>query len=130
FTEGDGGWSEAQKLTSNDGAANDHFGDSVALEAGTAVIGAKGKTVDGNVLQGAVYVFTKTDSVWSQTQELVAPGGKAYDRFGSPVSLDGNAVLIGASGIDPHGVKASNAYIFATTGGDWSQAQKFTVSDG
>lgn len=130
FTEGDTGWSETQKLTSSDGAAKNHFGNSVALEGGTAVIGAKGATIDGNVLQGAAYVFTETNNTWSQTQKLVAPQGKAYDRFGSPVLLDGDAVLIGASGMDPHGVKASNAYLFATTGGDWSQAQKFTVSDG
>jgi hypothetical protein len=47
-------WSEEQKLTASDGAANDHFGISVSVSGGTVVVGAYGD----NSLAGSAYVFT------------------------------------------------------------------------
>ena len=39
FTESNGTWSQTQKLTASDGATNDSFGESVALDGSTALIG-------------------------------------------------------------------------------------------
>jgi hypothetical protein len=49
-------WSEEQKLIASDGEEGDHFGCSVSIDAGYAIIGADGD--DGNT--GSAYVFMKT----------------------------------------------------------------------
>src|SRR5262249_33092489 len=63
-------WTEQQKLTSSDGAANDEFGYSVALSGDTAVVGA----IDGggNNGHGSAYVFARNGETWAQQQELTA----------------------------------------------------------
>src|ERR1043165_625787 len=48
FNREGGGWVEAQKLTTSDGATNDNFGWSVANSGSTIVIGAWGKMIGGN----------------------------------------------------------------------------------
>src|SRR6266404_1438039 len=70
FTESNGTWTQTQKLTANDGAANDSFGESVALEGSTALIGAYNATVNGHPLQGAAYFFTESNGSWSQGEKL------------------------------------------------------------
>src|SRR5207302_1108378 len=45
FTESNGTWSQTQKLTASDGATNDSFGESVALDGSTALIGAYNATI-------------------------------------------------------------------------------------
>ena len=42
YVRSNGVWSEQQKLTASDGAANDYFGMSVSIDGDTAVIGAYG----------------------------------------------------------------------------------------
>src|SRR5438046_6090849 len=55
FTESNGTWRQTQKLTASAGATNDSFGESVALEDSTALIGAYNATINGHSLQGAAY---------------------------------------------------------------------------
>ena len=66
FTESNGTWSQTQKLTADDGAANDSFGESVALEGSTALIGAYNATINGHIWQGAAYFFTESNGSWSE----------------------------------------------------------------
>ena len=56
YARSNGVWSELQKLTASDGAAEDHFGWSVAIDGDTVVIGA---WVDGDY-SGSAYVFPLT----------------------------------------------------------------------
>ena len=51
---------------------------------------------------GAVYVFTRTGTTWTQRAYLKAPNSDAYDEFGSGVALsgDGNTLAIAAFGED------------------------------
>jgi hypothetical protein len=75
-------WAEQQKLTAVNAAKGDNFGDAVTLsgDAGTALIGANGKTS----LTGAAYVFTQSAGSGSQ---LVLSGYPASTPSGSPFSL-------------------------------------------
>ncbi|MGQ0798991.1 MAG: putative Ig domain-containing protein, partial [Pseudomarimonas sp.] len=53
-------WTEQAKLTASDGAANESFGDSIALSGNTALIGSPfndGSSPFGNPNEGAAYVF-------------------------------------------------------------------------
>ncbi|MGH9838494.1 MAG: putative Ig domain-containing protein [Blastocatellia bacterium] len=57
FTRSGAIWTQQKRLTANDGAAGDNFGNSVALNGDTVVMGALADDVGGNVNQGSVYVF-------------------------------------------------------------------------
>jgi hypothetical protein len=131
FTESNGTWSQTQKLTASDGAANDSFGQSVALDGSTAAIGAYDATVNGHSFQGAAYIFTESGGTWSQTQKLTASDGAANANFGNAVALNGTSALIGADGSTVGGnTYQGKAYLFTESGDNWSQSDTFIASDG
>ncbi|MGA2208203.1 MAG: FG-GAP repeat protein [Acidimicrobiales bacterium] len=110
------------KLTASDGAANDDFGQSVALVGTLAVIGSPGNESKA----GAVYVFAQSGTMWSEQAELTASDGATGDEFGTSVSASGTAVLVGAPG---NSSDAGAAYVFVRSGSTWSQQAELTPSD-
>jgi len=122
FTRSGTTWTQQQKLVASDGGEWDYFGISIALEGDTALIGADGD--DEN--KGAAYVFTRSETTWTQQQKLVASDGNAFDHFGV-VSLSGDTALIGAYGDDTY---KGAVYVFTRSGTTWTQQQKFVASDG
>ncbi len=125
------------KLTASDGAANDNFGNSVAISGNTVVVGAWDAKVGANSAQGAAYVFVESGSGWAnmtQTAKLTASGGAASDNFGVSVSIDGNTVVVGASGAKVGSNSAQGAaYVFVKPSSGWAnmtQTAKLTVSGG
>ncbi|MEO6391405.1 MAG: FG-GAP-like repeat-containing protein [Pyrinomonadaceae bacterium] len=129
-------WSFQQKLTANGGAAQDRFGNSVAISGNNIVVGTAEDTVSGNADQGSASIFTRSGTTWTQQQELFASDGATNDLFGSSVDIDTgflNAadVIIGASYDTVGGRTAQgSAYVFTRSGTNWSQQQKLTASDG
>jgi hypothetical protein len=89
-------WSQQQELASSDGASGELFGQAVATsaDASTLLVGAYNK----NSTTGAVYVFTKSVSTWSQQQGLTASDGASGDYFGASIALseDESTALVGA----------------------------------
>jgi len=131
FTESNGTWSQTQKLTASDGATNDSFGESVALEGSTALIGAYNATINGHIWQGAVYLFTESNGSWSEGQKLTASDGTAGANFGNTVALNGSTALIGADASTVgSNTYQGKAYLFTESGGNWSQSDTFIASDG
>ncbi|HEX5314260.1 MAG TPA: hypothetical protein VFX38_05055 [Gammaproteobacteria bacterium] len=124
-------WLE-QKVSSSDGAAGDNFGWSVAISGDNAVVGAKHASVHGNYWQGAVYVFSKSDGVWSETQKLTASDGVADDRLGNSVGISGPVIVVGAPDVTVHGnAFAGAAYVFTRSDdGSWTQSAKLVANDG
>src|SRR5580700_68204 len=105
-----------------------HFGQSVALSAdgNTAVVGAP----TGNGEAGAVWVFTRTGSTWTQQAELMPKSGEegGNGEFGASVALsaDGNTVLIGA----PTSTGGGAVWVFTRSGSTWAQqGEKITGAE-
>ena len=103
-----GVWTQTQLLAASNGAAHDLFGSAIALQNGTAVIGAFERTIAGRQNQGAAYVFTETSNVFNQSGFLTANNGAAHDLFGFSVAVsnplqggtgNGRVYLIGAPGV-------------------------------
>jgi len=93
------------ELTASDGAASDHFGNSVAVSGNIAVVGATNKSA-----VGAAYVFDIANPS-SPVQKAELSAGNSGDSFGNAVALYyGDTALVGAVGAD--GVGA--AYIYGT----------------
>ncbi len=122
-------WAEQAKLTASDGAADDHFGYSVALSGDTTLVGAVGHDAKGSGSGGA-YVFVRTGTAWSQQAKLTASDGAAGDQFGSSVALSGDTALVGS--IYDDGNKGS-AYVFVVTANPtpaWTEQAKLVASGG
>jgi hypothetical protein len=117
------GLSEGE-LTAPDGGTLDGFGTSVALSGTMALIGAPYRPNDNNT--GVVYVFGDSGGVWSEQAELTASDATQGDQFGYSVALSGTTALIGAPGRE-NGTGA--AYVFAQSGGGWSQQAEVTAAD-
>ncbi|MBI4893844.1 MAG: carboxypeptidase regulatory-like domain-containing protein [Acidobacteria bacterium] len=124
-------WALQAQLLAADGAAEDAFGRSVALQGDTALIGAPVASVGGQMFQGAAYVFQRTGSSWAQQAKIGASDGAASDLFGISVALSGDTALIG-SVLDDIGsdVDRGSAYLFGRSGTSWSQSAKLVASDG
>lgn len=124
-------WSLQQKLLPVDGTPGQLFGGSVAIDGDTVVIGSPQATISGNMFQGAVYVFARTGSVWSQQQKLTAFDGAAQDQFGQVVSISRDTLVVSAKFADVGGnTDQGAAYVFVRTGVTWSLQQKITAADG
>ena len=115
FTRSNGSWSQqGEKLvgTGSIGASGQYCPISVSLSAdgNTAIVGYMG---DDSFI-GAVWVYTRSNGVWSQQGEkLVGTGaiGNANQGGSVSISADGNTVIVGGSGDD--NAKGA-AWIFTT----------------
>jgi hypothetical protein len=125
-----GVWVEqAPKLVAPNADANDLFGNSVAIEGDTIVVGA----LDAGALgQGMAYVFARSGGTWILQQELAASDATFGDlRFGVSVAISGETVAIGASGDDIGQIAAQGSvYVFTRSGTVWNEHAKLVASDG
>ncbi|OJW71238.1 FG-GAP repeat protein [Spirosoma sp. 48-14] len=149
FSQNQGGadnWGQVKKLVANDRVASSWFGNSVAINGSTLVVGASQNSQDaagGNTLTnaGSAYVFSQnqggTDN-WGQVKKIVASDRAANDNFGNSVSISGNTIVVGAvagSGDASGGntlPNAGTAYVFSQNQGgsdNWGQVQKLVASD-
>lgn len=118
-------WTQQQKLTAADGAADDLFGYGVTIFGDTVAIGAR-RDDDGASDAGSVYVFVRSGTTWSQQQKLTSDSG-VDGNFGRDLSLFGDSLLIGA--MQRSGGNGA-AYVFVRSGTTWSQQAKLTAADG
>ncbi|MGH9851392.1 MAG: putative Ig domain-containing protein [Blastocatellia bacterium] len=131
FTRNGATWTLQQKLFAGDGETSDFFGDRVAVSGDTIVVGADQDDIVGKRNQGSAYVFTRSGTVWTRQQKLIANDGAADDRFGSSVAVSGDTVVAGAD----HAAIGANrnqgaAYVFTRSGAAWTLQQKLTAADG
>ena len=107
FTRSGRTWSQQAYLKASNTGARDNFGHSVSLSGDTLAVGASyedsnatgvnGSQSDNSARNsGAVYVFTRSGTTWSQQAYLKASNTDAGDLFGSSVSLSGDTLAVGA----------------------------------
>jgi Calx-beta domain/FG-GAP repeat/Domain of unknown function (DUF4214) len=126
-------WTIQQQLTASDGVSFDEFGSAVAIKGNTVLIGAWLAKIGSSTSQGAVYVFTRSGTTWTQQQKLTAGDGLSGDQFGGAIGLTNDSAVIGARqdlGCNGCNVGPGKAYVFVRSGSIWSQQQKLTASDG
>ncbi len=142
---------QAYLKASNTGAS-DNIGWTLAISGDTVVVGAHledssatgvngVQTNNGASESGAAYVFVRSGGVWSQEAYLKASNTGAGDNFGWSVAISGDTVVVGAYNEDSNatgvnGNQADNsaassgaAYVFARSGGVWSQQAYLKASN-
>ena len=129
--DSDGLYSQSSKLTAADGAKDDWFGQSVAIDKGIVVVGAFDAYKD-STNSGSAYVFTPDNiGVYSQTSQLNAVDGAAGSHFGSSVAIEDGVVVVGVFGDHDNSTNSGSAYVFtADNDGLYSQVNILTATDG
>lgn len=120
-------WTQQQQLLAADAAAGDFLGHGVAIHQDTLALGVPSDD-DHGTSSGSVYLFTRSNSKWTQQQKLSAKDAAAGDSFGWAVALHGDLLVVGAPSDDGNAVNTGAAYVFRRSGGTWTQQQKFTIT--
>ncbi len=118
---------QTAKLTGEGAVGHGGLGYSVALSSNgtTALVGGAGD----NSGIGAVWVFTRSGSTWTQQAKLTAKEEVGAGAFGISVALSstgGNTALIGGYGDNKY---TGAAWVFTRTGSTWTQQAKLTAKD-
>ncbi|MFN0110096.1 MAG: BACON domain-containing protein [Blastocatellia bacterium] len=111
-----------QKLISADGALGDWFGLSVGLSGDTLAVGAPRVNIGATADKGAVYVYTRSGSIWlQQGSRLIHAAGGVEDYLGASVAIEGNVLIAGASGGGSNTrTLPCYAAVFSRTNSAWS----------
>jgi hypothetical protein len=119
--------------------SDDRFGNAVAIDGDTIVVGATGDDAP-SVNAGSAYVFSRNAGGadnWGQTAHISHTDSAGVDFFGQAVDIDGDTVLVGVIGADDGCPWSPNcnsgaAYVFTRNEGGadtWGQAAKITATD-
>lgn len=143
-------WESQAYLKAPNADPSDQFGTAVGISGDTIVVGAIGEASNETTitngesassdnslgLAGAVYVFQRTGSTWSQQAYIKAPNAEASDQFGVSVAIDGDTIVVGANLEDSNQTTITNGptasgdnsvsnsgavYVFKRSGSTWAQ---------
>jgi hypothetical protein len=135
-------WSQQAYLKASQSNKDDYFGYSVAVDGDTVMVGAINAAIKATGVNstanadapngGAVYVFVRRGTNWSQQARLTASQVNTGDQFGISVAVDGDTVAVGALEEDSSttGVNgtpnetardAGAAFVFVRHGTNWTQ---------
>jgi hypothetical protein len=153
FVRNGGTWSQQAYVKASNTDANDLFGYSVGLSADGNVLAASAYDEDGYARQingvqdrgrrgtGAIYVFTRSGTTWTQQAYLKASNAETGDSLGYAIAIsqDGNTIAGGAADEDcmmpgifagatdvceddqPQDNSSGAVYVFVRSGNMWTQ---------
>jgi hypothetical protein len=143
-------WSQEAYIKAVNSDANDSCGNAVAISGDTIAIGAiyessaefaitngsSASSNNGASDSGAVYVYRRSGSNWSQEAFIKPSNSSADDWFGQSVALSGDTLVVGAPYEDSSQNNISNgqpastnnsstnsgaAYVFRRSGSKWTE---------
>jgi uncharacterized repeat protein (TIGR01451 family) len=98
FVESGGVWTGEQRLTASTPAAGDLFGQTVAVDGDTAVIGTPGRDFRPHAQVGAVNVFHRSGSTWDEIDSLFSSSPQTDANFGWALALTQDELIATAPG--------------------------------
>jgi hypothetical protein len=143
-------FAEQAYITASNTGAGDEFGYSVAVSGNTLAVGAHfeassttgiDSTPDNSAANaGAVYIFVRSGTSWTQQAYIKASNSQAGDEFGYSVALSGDTLVVGAIGEDsntqginttPDELAANSGavYVFVRNGSSWSEQAYIKASN-
>lgn len=125
FVRTNANWIQQAYIKPSNPADFHRFGNAVAIDDDTIVIGSSTENSGGN-LSGAAYVFVRDGTNWTEQAFLKASNLSASDRFGSSVDIDGNTLVVGAF---REGNDEGAAYVFVRFGSNWLEQAYLKASN-
>jgi hypothetical protein len=119
------GWSEGAALVASSPAADDDFGEAVAISGNTAIVGARYSDIYGTN-SGAASIFSRSGETWTEHTALSSVELDGDDYFGGSVAISGDTAVVGAT----RGGFGGKAYLYVESGGTWIGPTKFSADDG
>jgi len=124
-------WMQQADLKPSNTYIGSHFGNSVAIDNDTIIVGSYGEHSDGTSQNndsltnaGAAYVFSRTTDSWSQQAYLKPSNIDNDNQFGWCVDISGDSIVVGAfleEGNNNMIDDAGAAYIFKNSGTIWQE---------
>lgn len=130
FVRSGSSWTQQQKLVALDAETTDWFGSDVAVSGNIALVGAPGDDAPVDVFDaGAVYIFNRAGSVWTQGQKLAHSTPGLYEEFGRSVAMDTTTAFVGAPFNTLFREESGSVYVYIRSGLTWSLLDNFGASD-
>lgn len=108
---------------------NSQFGNSIAIDGDTAVVGAHRASGAGPIDAGTALVFTRVAGDWNMTARFTASNPAALDHFGWWVAIRGDLIVITSVGGGAPGLGTGAAYVFRRVDNTWTQEAILRPSD-
>ncbi len=128
---------QGEKLVASGVSELAEQGSSVAISADgdTALVGALAykEGHPGEIFRGAVWVYTRSGSVWTQQAKLVGKNASndAQEGFSVALSADGDTALIGGpQDAGEHEEYYGAVWVFVREGTTWHEQQKLVAKTG
>jgi hypothetical protein len=122
-------WVQQAKLRADPQIEFAEFGFDVEIEGDLIAVSAwHDPSVDFNT--GAVYVFHREGTEWTQEAKLVPSQGRAADEFGFDIAISGDTILVGSSRDDGQANDAGAGYVYRRVAGRWFEEAILRVPDG
>jgi hypothetical protein len=102
--------------------SSDLFGESITLNGDTLAVGAPWDSTSGGN-SGAVYVYQRSGSMFSEVQKIKASKPVQGAGFGSQISIDGDRMVIGAPSTPTSPADGGHAEVFVRKDGMWKSVQ-------
>ncbi|SHK00532.1 hypothetical protein [Epilithonimonas mollis] len=122
----DNQWNFRKKLTASDYDNDALLGvnpTSIAVDGNTIAAGAPGYSS----WNGTVYMYEKSGTDWLEKQKITSPESVDFGNFGIGVSLYGDYLVVGASGVSN---STGKIYIYKkNNSGEWIFHQSLTSSE-
>lgn len=107
---------------------NDQFGNALALENETLIVGALQGGVEGSRTGTAyVYAYNYGTQTWTYKQELTPPSGdlQPWLAFGARVGISGDWAIVSAPYLNANGLSENGAiYVYRRVNGTFSYVQR------
>ena len=134
-------WGKIKELRDVDGVTTDYFGETVAIDGDTIVVGQPMYTLSSRAdNSGAAFVFGRDQegpNNWGKVAQLVINSAEANSRFGSAVALDGATIVVGASNASSGGntpvERTGAAFVFERDQGganSWGMVKRLVAAGG
>ncbi|MFA6597044.1 MAG: hypothetical protein WCS69_04915, partial [Ignavibacteriaceae bacterium] len=101
-------WNEKQIFTPTSTTEFKQFGESIAIDENSILVGSPGDSYGGYSTHGSAYIFIKEEDLWIEKKRLIPNDSLARKSFGTSVALNNGVAIIGDVNTTPEKV-----YIFS-----------------
>jgi WD40 repeat protein len=128
FVRSNGAWTQQQKITVTDGIDSPYMGTSVSLSSDGNILAAGGPYDGSSTQPGAVWIFTRTGTIWTEQQKITPSDAIGSAFMGTSVALSSDGKTLATGGIGDNTNKGA-VWIFTNYDNTWLEQKKITVTD-